>query len=91
MGLSSGLLAVLVIGLYVNSDDVRRLYATPELLWGMCPILLYWVARIWFLASRGSLPDDPVLFAATDRVSYAAGALVAAIAVLAAAGVGTPR
>lgn len=88
MGLSSGFLAVLVIGLYVSSDDVRRLYAMPELLWGTCPVLLYWVGRIWFLAGRGSLPDDPVLFAATDRTSYAAGALVAAIAVLASVGVG---
>ncbi|MCZ6463790.1 MAG: UbiA family prenyltransferase [Proteobacteria bacterium] len=85
MGLASGYLAVLVIGLYVNSDEVRRYYPTPELLWLMCPVLLYWITRIWFLARRGILPDDPVLFAATDRNSYLAGALVAAIGIAASA------
>jgi len=75
-GLASGYLAVLVIGLYVSSEDVRQLYATPALLWLICPLLLYWITRIWFLARRGRVSEDPVLFAATDPVSYAVGVLV---------------
>jgi 4-hydroxybenzoate polyprenyltransferase len=77
LGSSSGYLSVLVLALYISSNDVVRLYATPQLLWAVCPVLLYWLSRIWFLAGRGELPDDPVLFAAGDPQSYAAGLLIA--------------
>ena len=76
LGPTSAYLSVLVLALYITSRDVARLYATPELLWLVCPILLYWVTRIWFLAARGELPDDPVLFAAGDPQSYVAAALI---------------
>src|SRR5262249_6507689 len=38
---SSGLVAVLVFALYINSPDVFILYRHPELLWGICVILAY--------------------------------------------------
>ena len=78
-GTASGYLAVLVMALYVNSEEVRRLYSSPELLWLICPVLLYWISRVWFIASRGKLDDDPILFAIKDRVSYLAGAICAVI------------
>jgi 4-hydroxybenzoate polyprenyltransferase len=84
VGLTSGYLAVLVIGLYVSSSDVRVLYPRPEILWLVCPLLLYWVSRLWFLARRGLVSEDPVLYAATDRASYVVGALVLACGILAA-------
>ena len=77
LGPTTAYLSVLVLALYITSRDVARLYATPQLLWLVCPILLYWITRIWFLAARDELPDDPVLFAASDLQSYAAGALIA--------------
>ncbi len=77
LGPVSGYLSVLVLALYITSSDVVKLYATPQLLWLVCPVLLYWLTRIWFLAGRGELPDDPVLFAAADPQSYAAGVLIA--------------
>jgi 4-hydroxybenzoate polyprenyltransferase len=83
LGSVSGYLSVLVLALYITSSDVVKLYATPQLLWLVCPVLLYWLTRIWFLASRGELPDDPVLFAASDPQSYAAGALIAVTGFLA--------
>jgi 4-hydroxybenzoate polyprenyltransferase len=83
IGPTSGYLSVLVLALYITSRDVTRLYATPQLLWLVCPILLYWLTRLWFLAARDELPDDPVLFAAADPQSYAAGALIALSGVLA--------
>ena len=43
MGLSSGMLAVLVFALYINHDRVTRLYEHPEVLWIICPLLLYWI------------------------------------------------
>lgn len=83
MGLASGYIAVLVLCLFVSSADVSRLYRTPTLLWLMCPVMFYWISRVWVLAHRGELNDDPVLFATTDRNSYIAGLLMALIVVAA--------
>jgi 4-hydroxybenzoate polyprenyltransferase len=78
VGPSSGLMAVLVFCLYINSPEVQQLYAHPKVLWLICPVLLYWITRIWFLAGRNQLHDDPVLFAIRDRISYLAGAVTMA-------------
>ena len=78
VGATSGFLAVLVFTLYINSDQVRELYRNVDMLWFTCPIFLYWILRIWFLARRGELPGDPVTFALRDRHSLVAGLLVLA-------------
>ncbi|MCC6847862.1 MAG: UbiA family prenyltransferase [Deltaproteobacteria bacterium] len=82
-GAVSGYISVLVAALYINSDRVVGLYARPELLWLICPLLLYWISRIWMLAFRGQLHDDPVLFAITDRESWVVGSLIAVVLLLA--------
>lgn len=84
LGPASGYLAVLVLALYLNSEKVRELYAHRTVLWLMCPLLLYWLSRLWLLANRGELNEDPVVFAITDRASVAV-AVVASIILLAAA------
>ena len=81
LGVASGLVAVLVLALYVASGDVTRLYAHHERLWLLCPLALYWVSRIWLLARRGLVDEDPVLFALRDRTSWIVGALAAAVVV----------
>jgi 4-hydroxybenzoate polyprenyltransferase len=83
IGVPSGLLAVLVFALYLAGEQVTRLYRTPRLLWLACPLLLYWVAHMWFLAERGEVHDDPIVAAAKDPASYAVGLMIAAIAFLA--------
>jgi 4-hydroxybenzoate polyprenyltransferase and related prenyltransferases len=75
LGGSSGYIAVLVLALYINSPDSIELYSRPQLLWLLCPLLLYWVGRAWALAHRGRMHDDPVVFAVTDRVSLVVAAL----------------
>jgi hypothetical protein len=65
-----------VFALYLNSHEVAALYRHPEWLWLACAPLLYWISRIWLLASRGKIDDDPLVFTAKDRVSYAVGLLV---------------
>jgi 4-hydroxybenzoate polyprenyltransferase len=70
IGSASGVASVLVLALYLNSEDMRILYQNPFWLWFLCPMLLYWLARIWTLANRGTLDSDPVLFALKDRVSW---------------------
>ncbi|MGD8609296.1 MAG: UbiA family prenyltransferase, partial [Myxococcales bacterium] len=75
-GPAAGLLAVLVFALYINSPATMIYYSSPKMLWGICLILVYWLMRVWFLAARDQMHDDPVLFAVKDRVSLMAGGLV---------------
>jgi 4-hydroxybenzoate polyprenyltransferase len=74
LGSASGLLCVLVLALYINSPQVEALYRTPAALWLLCPLIMYWVARMWIIAARGRMNADPVVFAVTDRVSFLVGA-----------------
>lgn len=69
LGITSSYMAVLVLALYVNSEAVKALYTHPEVIWLLCPLGLYLVSRIWLLARRGALHDDPVVFAIQDRQS----------------------
>ena len=71
LGVSSGYLSVLVLAFYINSTASTALYRHHEVLWVLTPILLYWISRVWLLARRGEMHDDPVVFALTDRVSLA--------------------
>ncbi len=81
LGAASGYGAVLVLALYINSPEVRSLYATPEYLWLVCLLLLHWVSRVLMLAHRGEMHDDPIIFAVKDRTSLITGALVFAVVV----------
>jgi 4-hydroxybenzoate polyprenyltransferase len=83
-GVTSGYLSVLVLALYVNGREVAALYRHPQLIWLACPMLLFWISRVWFLANRGKLHEDPVVFAAMDPVSYALGGLLLLILLAAA-------
>lgn len=73
-GVSSGYLAVLVLAIYVTSQQVIALYSHPAVLLLICPLLLYWISRMWLLSHRGKMSDDPVLFALKDVTSYAVAA-----------------
>jgi len=79
LGAASGYIAVVVLALFVSSDDVTKLYSHPSYLWAACPLLLFWVSRIWLLAHRGEVHSDPIVFAIRDRVSYAIAAAMAVV------------
>jgi 4-hydroxybenzoate polyprenyltransferase len=83
IGSSSGLLAVLVLALYISSKEVLLLYSHSEVLWLVCPVMLYWITRVWMLAYRNRMDDDPVVFAVWDSKSYVVAAMIAAILFLA--------
>lgn len=68
--LTSGYLSVLVLALYVNSEEVRLLYSYPSALFGVCTILFYWITRAELLTNRGQMHDDPIVFATKDRISH---------------------
>jgi 4-hydroxybenzoate polyprenyltransferase len=72
LGTAAGVASIVTLALYVNSSTQSGLYKTPEMLWGVCPVLLYWVAHIWLTAQRGTLTDDPIVFAIRDWSSRAA-------------------
>lgn len=69
IAISAGYVSVLVMTLYVNSPAVVDLYPNPEALWGVCAVLLYWITRTVMVTHRGKMHDDPVVYAAKDRVS----------------------
>ncbi len=80
MGPTAGYIAVLVLCLYVDSSAVTERYRAPEILWLLAPMLLYWISRVWFLAHRGQMQDDPVKFALRDRVSWVCGLFAVLVA-----------
>jgi 4-hydroxybenzoate polyprenyltransferase len=67
IGVGTGIAAVVVLALYVNSPDVLVLYARPQWLSLLCVTALYIVMRLWVKAARGQMNNDPLLFAASDR------------------------
>lgn len=83
LGITSGYVSVLVMALYVSNEAGSLLYRKPHILWLICPILLYWISRVWLLTRRGEMNGDPILFAITDRVSYLVGLLAATFVYLA--------
>jgi 4-hydroxybenzoate polyprenyltransferase len=65
-GMASTFAAALVLALYIDSSEVKQLYGNPWLIWPLCPIVLYLSIRIWVLARRGEMHEDPVVFLLSD-------------------------
>lgn len=76
---AAGMNVVTIFALYLSSSSMQALYTRPGLLWLMCPILLYWIARALLMAHRRLMHDDPIVFALRDRVSRIAIACMIAL------------
>jgi len=83
MGAASGYLSVLVLALYVNSEQVVVLYSRPTVLLLICPLLLYWISRMWLRAHQGEIDQDAIVAAFRDPLSYTVGVCAAAVMVAA--------
>ena len=83
LGGSSGFIAVLVLALYIQDGQAAHLYATPQLIWLACPVMLFWISRAWLIAHRGRMHDDPIVFALKDKVSWGVGAFMLGVLALA--------
>ncbi|MDB5304430.1 MAG: Decaprenyl-phosphate phosphoribosyltransferase [Phycisphaerales bacterium] len=85
VGPTSGYLAVLVFCNYLDSPVVHDLYPGGRhmLLWLVAPVLLYWITRVWFIARRRQLHDDPIVFAIRDRRSHICGVIAGLIVLVA--------
>ncbi|SAK70565.1 Decaprenyl-phosphate phosphoribosyltransferase [Caballeronia hypogeia] len=75
LGTSSGYISVLVLAMYIQDERTAALYRHPQYIWIACPLMLYWISRTWVIAHRGEMNDDPIVFAARDRMSLLVVAL----------------
>jgi 4-hydroxybenzoate polyprenyltransferase/phosphoserine phosphatase len=82
-GTASAYAAVVVYAIYISGPDVVKLYTKSPLLWLTVPLMILWLNRVWLLASRGELDEDPVAFALTDPISQVIGIMVVIVALLA--------
>lgn len=82
-GTASGYAAVVVLALYIASGAVKALYSRHQLIWLVCPLLLYWLGYLWLIAHRGRMFHDPLVFALRDRTSRILLLLMVAIVLLA--------
>ena len=74
-GTAAGYLAVVILALYMNSANIRVLYSHPHRLWILFFLLLFWISRVWMVAFRGEMHDDPIVFSIKNRASFAVIAL----------------
>jgi 4-hydroxybenzoate polyprenyltransferase len=77
MGIASSTTAVLVLALYIDTSQAAHQYANPLWLWPTCPILWYWMCRMWIKTTRGQMHDDPIVYSLTDRGSWMSFAALA--------------
>jgi 4-hydroxybenzoate polyprenyltransferase len=68
-GTASAYASIVIFTLYINNSEITHLYTRAHRLWMLIPVLILWISRIWLLAHRGKLDEDPVVFALTDRLS----------------------
>ena len=81
-GTASGYAAVLVLALYITSGAVKALYSRHQLMWLLCPLLLYWIGYLWLVAHRGAMHHDPLVFALRNRTSRILVLLMLIVALL---------
>ncbi|MBX3042318.1 MAG: UbiA family prenyltransferase [Candidatus Kapabacteria bacterium] len=80
IGISAGIVSTLVFTLYIDNPDVIKLYNSPFYLYLITPVVLYWILRMWFIAHRGMMNDDPIVFGLKDKASYIVAAIIFLIA-----------
>ncbi len=83
LGVASGCISVLVLALYLISDEFARHYRYPVFLWLLCPLTLYWMGRVWIVVSRDEMEDDPLIWAVKDQLSRWVGVIALALLILA--------
>ncbi|MEM9724265.1 MAG: UbiA family prenyltransferase [Pseudomonadota bacterium] len=70
LGLSIGVASVIIFTLYINSPQAQAVYEAPGYLWGVAPFFLLWLSRLWLMAWRGKVRDDPILTVLRDPASW---------------------
>jgi len=73
LGAAAGYLSVMVLALYIQDHATVAMYRNPQIIWLACPVLLFWITRLWLLTNRGDMHTDPVIYAVTDKISLLSG------------------
>ncbi|MFA5511702.1 MAG: UbiA family prenyltransferase, partial [Candidatus Kapaibacterium sp.] len=84
IGISAAFVSAVIFTLYIDSPNVVRLYNNPLFLYVITPVILYWLLRMWFIAHRGMMDEDPIVFMVKDKVSYITFAIISLISIMAA-------
>jgi 4-hydroxybenzoate polyprenyltransferase len=77
LGVASGMIAALVLALYLHDPERAARYTAPAFLWALPASVVFWLSRVWLKVERGEMHDDPLAFALKDRVSWAVLAFAA--------------
>jgi hypothetical protein len=83
LGVASTFASSVVLALFVGAIAVTQQYRSPELLWGLVPLILFWQCRLWLSTERGRMHDDPIVYAFRDWVSWIVGIAAVVIILLA--------
>lgn len=78
-GTAAGFISIMVLALYIQDPHTISMYQEPHFIWLACPVLLFWILRVWFLANRSRVHEDPVIFALKDKVSLFLAIIVVGI------------
>ncbi|MBB3542459.1 UbiA family prenyltransferase [Rhizobium sp. BK399] len=77
LGIASAIASLVVLVLFIIEEMLpANIYSHPQILAGMPLVLAIWLGRVWLLAHRGRMNDDPVSFALRDRISLVLGSIV---------------
>lgn len=79
LGVGSAFASVIILALYEHSQELLLFYRRPEALLLICPIILYWLSRVWLKAGRGELDDDPLTLSIHDPATYAVAAVILSV------------
>ena len=80
LGTTFSIGALIIFSLYLSIVIVpEAIFRSPERLWISVPLMLVWSLRIWLLAARGQLDEDPLLFSLKDRFSLISALLMGVV------------
>ncbi|WP_038013012.1 UbiA family prenyltransferase [Thalassobaculum salexigens] len=84
-GITSSVASVLIFMIYLAIEPAHAVrLENPGWLWVVPAAIGFWLPRVWLLARRGEVHDDPVVFALKDPPSLLLG-VIALLAILGAA------
>jgi len=83
LGICTGMMSVLVLSLYVDSDTAKEYYECPQALWGVCIAVFYWICNFWLIAHRGRMNEDIVKFVFLDWSTLVGAVIVIACSIIA--------
>lgn len=84
IGVATAVASQVIFALFVSSlIENGRQYSSPFFLWIAQFFLGYWLLRLWLLAHRGQMLEDPIVFTMRDPISLIAIVAVGLLTALA--------